>query len=59
MGYILMQRQRVAAGLVVLALLASAALMHAREINPIVQTVGVSAVMRGVPGGPSPKLGTG
>jgi hypothetical protein len=43
----LMQRQRVAVGLVVLALLASAALMHARETNLIVQTV-VSAVLMAI-----------
>jgi DNA-binding beta-propeller fold protein YncE len=43
-----MQRQRVAAALVVLALLAGATLMHARENNPIVQTVGVSAVLMAI-----------
>jgi hypothetical protein len=43
-----MQRQRVAIGLVVLALLAGAALLHARAINPIVQTVGMSAVLMAI-----------
>ena len=43
-----MQRQRAAAALVVVTLLAGAALMHAKENNPIVQTVGVSAVLMAI-----------